>query len=88
MFLATFCKADKIIHLERKNALDDGFIHRRGLCLCCFVFFCDGCAALELYLDAVIVDDDLFHQPLDDRVIVYVHDVAAFDVPSGTHHSA
>ena len=76
MFLASFWNADKILHFKYTKVLDDGFIHRRGLCLCYFIFFFNGCAALKLYLDAIIVDDYLFYQLLDDRVIVYVHDVA------------
>lgn len=63
-----------------KKALDHGFVHCRGLCLCCFIFLFDGCAAFELYLDAVVVYDDLLDQLLDDRAVVCVQYVAALDV--------
>ena len=40
---------------------------------------CDN-AAFEVYLDAVISDDNLFHQLLHDHAVICVHDVTALDV--------
>lgn len=36
--------------------------------------------AFEVYLDAVISDDDLLYQLLHDHAVIRVHDVAALDV--------
>ena len=51
-----------------------------GFVLCYFVFFFYAGTALELYLDAVVVYDDLFDQLLDDALVICVEDIAAADV--------
>ena len=70
--LSHLCLSCENRTLERQRALDNGSDHCRGCCLCYFVFFFDGCAALEVYLDAVIIDYDLFDQLFYDRFVVRI----------------
>ena len=44
------------------------------------VFMAGDDAAFEVYLDAVISDDDLLYQLLHDHAVICVHDSTAFDV--------
>ena len=44
------------------------------------VFVAGDDAAFEVYLDAVIPNDDLFHQLFHDYAVICVHDCAALDV--------
>ena len=41
------------------------------------VFVAGDDAAFEVYFDAIISDDDLFHQLLHDHAVICVHDCAA-----------
>lgn len=62
----------------QKSALDNRFWLTKAFVLHVFVAGDD--AAFEVDFDAIISDDDLFHQLLHDHAVICVHDCAALDV--------
>ena len=62
----------------QKSAPDNRFWLPRASLLQVFVAGDD--AAFEVDFDAIISDDDLFHQLLHDHAVICVHDCAALDV--------
>ena len=63
---------------ERKKVPPTTFWLPRASLLQVFVAGDD--AAFEVDFDAIISDDDLFHQLLHDHAVICVHDCAALDV--------
>ena len=62
----------------QKSAPDNRFWLPRASLL--QVFVAGENAAFEVDFDAIISDDDLFHQLLHDHAVICVHDCAALDV--------
>ena len=62
----------------QKSALDNRFWLPKAFVL--HVFVAGDNAAFEVDFDAIISDDDLFHQLLHDHAVISVHDCAALDV--------
>ena len=70
-------KSNDFVRLKRKECPRQPFWLPRAFVLQVFVG-CDD-AAFEVYFDAVIVYDDLFHQLLHDHAVICVHDTALFN---------